>query len=576
MAENFQLITLGTTQNWQHVDQLIQTYLLQPWPLMQDWVILRPWGAVIFLLLLGVLWILNRQQQIRVPDWHWLPEARRAPMVQKSEDSTETRTWFSRILTWVGIFSVLLALIAPAKEQEMPVAQQADALVLVMDLSLSMLAQDQAPNRLERAKIKLLDSLRQRTSGLSALVVFAQSAHILTPLTTDQASLAALIPMLHPQGMPVPGSNPDAGLAKAGELLASLPASYQKRVVLISDRLPHQCPTYPLDVFALLMLGTENGGTLAQWPVQYPEPENKDLALDIAQVQAFAEQCGARWSVLTHDQSDLQQLQIYQTSLSVASETKMQARYYQDYTAWAVWPLLLSLAYRWRYQSLLWGCLLLTYLPQAIYAQTSIQTHAETNRVTEIQQEVAQHPAPFLYALAQKQMHQAAEYANHHPFYLGILAYRQQRYAQAAQAFAQAEKIWPLTHPQGLAARFNHANALLLAGQAQTAASLYAQILQTYPQHIGSRHNYQIAQTQIQRLTHQSRTSKSQTQTPPVWGRQQEAQKETQARHANMQQGLGRLNLITDDPWALLRRKLQAEYKQGSHQQAATEIEVAW
>lgn len=83
MAENFQWITLGTTQDGLHFYQLIKASVLQPWPLVQDWVILRPWGALIFLLLLGVLWILKRQQEVQVPNWHWLPEARRAPMVQK-------------------------------------------------------------------------------------------------------------------------------------------------------------------------------------------------------------------------------------------------------------------------------------------------------------------------------------------------------------------------------------------------------------------------------------------------------------------------------------------------------------
>lgn len=94
-----------------------------------------------------------------------------------------------------------------------------DARVLVLDLSLSMLAEDLRPNRLTRVRFRLMDMLAELQEGQVGLVAYAGDAFVVSPLTTDMNTIANMLPALHPEIMPVAGSRADRGLVLAAELL---------------------------------------------------------------------------------------------------------------------------------------------------------------------------------------------------------------------------------------------------------------------------------------------------------------------------------------------------------------------
>ena len=77
-------------------------------------------------------------------------------------------------------WSIAIAAIAgPTWEKiPQPVLQKRDGLVIVLDLSLSMYAQDIQPSRLQRARYKVLDILQRRHEGLTGLVVYSGDAHV--------------------------------------------------------------------------------------------------------------------------------------------------------------------------------------------------------------------------------------------------------------------------------------------------------------------------------------------------------------------------------------------------------------
>lgn len=108
------------------------------------------------------------------------------------------------------------------------------AMVLLFDLSPSMLARDVRPDRLTRARLKLLDLLEERRDGETALVVYAGDAHRVTPLTDDPAVIATLVPTLHPDIMPLPGSRPEAALAIALKTFAAAGRD-SGDIVLVTD-----------------------------------------------------------------------------------------------------------------------------------------------------------------------------------------------------------------------------------------------------------------------------------------------------------------------------------------------------
>ena len=135
-------------------------------------------------------------------------------------------------LSWI---IAITALAGPSwQKQNLPVHQRLDALVIVMDLSLSMYADDIKPSRITRARHKLLDILALRDEGVTALVAYAGDSHIVTPLTDDKATIANLIPALAPAIMALPGSNPVDAIETAISLFESATID-RGRILLVSD-----------------------------------------------------------------------------------------------------------------------------------------------------------------------------------------------------------------------------------------------------------------------------------------------------------------------------------------------------
>jgi Ca-activated chloride channel family protein len=150
----------------------------------------------------------------------------------------EGRTEQRRHWPWLALAGWLLgtlALAGPTWEKlPQPVLQKRDALVVVLDLSLSMYAEDVQPSRLQRARFKILDVLQRRQEGLTGLVVYSGDAHVVSPLTDDTATIANLVPALAPDMMPVYGSDPVAGIDQALQLLRN--AGFERgRILLLSD-----------------------------------------------------------------------------------------------------------------------------------------------------------------------------------------------------------------------------------------------------------------------------------------------------------------------------------------------------
>ncbi len=144
---------------------------------------------------------------------------------------TDHRWW----LMGLGSVIALLALAGPAWQRiEQPVFRAEQALVVALDLSRSMDAEDVAPSRLRRAKLKILDMLERREVGQTALVVYSANAFTVTPLTTDNDTIASLVNSLSTDIMPSRGSYPEAAIAKGRQLLDQAKAGFGE-VLLITD-----------------------------------------------------------------------------------------------------------------------------------------------------------------------------------------------------------------------------------------------------------------------------------------------------------------------------------------------------
>ena len=138
------------------------------------------------------------------------------------------------ILLLVGLL-VITALAGPSWEKRpQPVFKQQSALVLVLDLSRSMDATDIKPSRLTRALHKVEDILNKRSEGQTALIVYADNAFTVTPLTDDNATISSQVKSLSTDIMPSQGSHPELAIELAYKLFKQ--ASYSRgHIILITD-----------------------------------------------------------------------------------------------------------------------------------------------------------------------------------------------------------------------------------------------------------------------------------------------------------------------------------------------------
>lgn len=139
------------------------------------------------------------------------------------------------ILVLLSAAALLLAWARPSwGETVVPAPTRGADLVLVLDASLSMLARDAAPDRLELARRELLRLLEQMGPARTGLVVFAGSGMKLVPLTTDRAAVATLLEAASPDALPKAGTDLASALSSAGQILSTSKAPH-RAVVLVTD-----------------------------------------------------------------------------------------------------------------------------------------------------------------------------------------------------------------------------------------------------------------------------------------------------------------------------------------------------
>jgi len=195
-------------------------------------------------------------------------------LVEAQDKSHSSFPFISLLLIWS---LTVIALAGPTwKQIPQALASPESAVVILLDLSPSMRAEDLKPSRIIRAHLKIQDLLSQRKEGLTALVVYAGEAHIVTPLTDDAKTISNLLPTLKPGILPLPGSNTEMGITVAADLVraANIPKA---SILLITDNIdrdaiPEIKKRLPNFIsLTILGLGTDEGA---------PIPNNGDFIKD--------------------------------------------------------------------------------------------------------------------------------------------------------------------------------------------------------------------------------------------------------------------------------------------------------
>ena len=155
-------------------------------------------------------------------------------------DISFKRPVYKFVLMLLALVSIIIALARPqfgSRLQE--VKRKGIELMIALDVSNSMYAQDIEPTRLDRAKqaiSKLLDGLKNDKVGL---IVFAGDAYIQVPLTTDYASTKMFLSTITPEIVSKQGTAIGSAIEMAIKTF-SPDNDVNKAVIIISDGENHE------------------------------------------------------------------------------------------------------------------------------------------------------------------------------------------------------------------------------------------------------------------------------------------------------------------------------------------------
>jgi Ca-activated chloride channel family protein len=171
----------------------------------------------------------------------------RFTLLDRSLSSVDPRKRLrKKFLVVSALILIILGLTRPGwNPGPVTVSQQGRDVAFVVDVSRSMLAEDLVPNRLERAKLAIMDALEVIEGDRVALIAFAGYAATLCPLTQDYHFFRWAVENLSPENVSLGGTQIGDAVRKVSEDVFDPLEKNFKDIILITDGEDHE--SYPVE-----------------------------------------------------------------------------------------------------------------------------------------------------------------------------------------------------------------------------------------------------------------------------------------------------------------------------------------
>jgi len=420
--------------------------------------------------------------------------------------SVPTQSHRPRVVTAIVIL-LSLALLRPHWGAEnVSIRRSGTDVILLVDVSLSMLANDTPPSRMEVARRKLKDLIshltQQRHVARIGITVFAGDAYTLCPLTSDFAVIRQFIDVVSPELVASVGSNLRAALALA---ISSFPTSEasSSRIILLSDgednligqsQIAREVRSRGIRI-DVLGLGTPTGATITLPNGVVVRDRNGHPAVTTIQegpLREVADVSGGTYHRATIDDSDMMAISRFDSAQYSTSSEVITIQNFREFgPVLAALALGLAVLFAWlRGASLLALCLTIFLAPTATLCEPlplpSLSSRGTTPfhlyergeyqlAVDAFSQELKTDPT-------NRALRQGLASSL---FKLGRAQESQQIFHQLAAESSEGREYFENT--------YNEANSLLAMGQLQDAIAAYQRALDVKPEDPLATHNLQVA-----------------------------------------------------------------------------------
>ncbi len=433
-----------------------------------------------------LLWALQRSYQHQL-DWRTvLPKAFHAILLSKHAPRQRNMRYLLLGAAWL---CALLALLGPTWEstaQQPKHDQHFAPLVIAIELTPDMLANDLQPSRLHHVREKILSLLEQRKSAFTALVVYAGSAHTLVPLSNDLLTSQNLLQALQPDLMPVFGQRAELAIERAIQLLQH-GAQGEGQILLIStgvsvaeqSAIEKLIKRQPIQL-KIMGVGSTTGAPIVQSEQGHLLTDSTGAIilsrLNETSLQLLGKQTNSPYTQLSKSDDDLLKLDLLthtesNLTLALAGQTQIQ----NDQGYWFIVPILFIAAGFARRGSLLVLLVFLLPMPSFAFEFDNLWLRPDQQGIKLLEQQ----PAKAAERFTDQQWRAAA-------------LYLAQDYPAAAELFALSDTA---------EAHYNRGNALALAGLLAEALKAYQQALSQAPDMLAATYNLAIIEEHLAQAT---------------------------------------------------------------------------
>ncbi|WP_396201753.1 VWA domain-containing protein [Gemmatimonas sp.] len=193
-----------------------------------------PWLLLAAVLLPVAVWwmrsVRSRQRRVRLARYAESSALRRLVMVADPDERGRTlRLVLIAMLAGLALSGPRWGL------AHGPVSARGIDMAIAIDASLSMMAPDERPSRLERVKQEVRRLRAMSQADRVALIAFAGRSYILTPLTSDDGAIELFLDNLDPSVVGQAGSSIARAIRQGTELLLASDGSADRALVLMTD-----------------------------------------------------------------------------------------------------------------------------------------------------------------------------------------------------------------------------------------------------------------------------------------------------------------------------------------------------
>ncbi len=510
------------------------------------------WFLGLLLIPLVALWLKHSRAQAARAPIHRYADPHLLPYLTGTRDLNTAERW-GRFWRWSLLWTLgLIAMAGPRWDyRELRLFHPGNHLLILIDISRSMLVEDTSPNRLARARQEIQDLILYNREVRLGLLAFATVPHVLTPITEDMSGLLSVLPALSSELVSpnLQGSSLTRALMRAESLLAGLPKEGARSLLLISDgdfaepNLREQVARLAEQGVRLhvLGIGTPEGGTIPAPQggiiLDPNDPQRRPVrsALNESLLQELAQAGGGIYRRADFRQSDTQAILKAAAANRLPPEASdVRTRVWNERYWLALIPLAILMLMQLRE----------TAAPRGLSWRPGQNTSA-AKRASSVQPKVLLAvilliPLPSQadwfktreqqgYALYERGEYSAAARLFSDPYRRGVALYRFGDYQGAERAFDQA-----LTGPFAEDARYNLGNARFKLGDYAGAAEAYEGVLAQNPAHEDAAYNLALVRAMLARLE-QEQFQQETKQQQPEKERQAQGKEEGATRSAEQQ-----------------------------------------